>query len=47
MTVRPAKFFITGRDPEKSDKEKFDAALERLREHVYGLFDEGAKVIWE
>ena len=47
VTVRPAKFFITGRDPEKSDKENFDAALERLREHVYGLFDEGAKVIWE
>jgi len=47
VRVRPAGFFISGRDPDKSDRDNFDAALERLRQHVYSLLDEGVKVIWE
>jgi hypothetical protein len=45
--VKLAAFFTGPRDPDKTDKEHIDAALERLREHLYGLLDEGVQILWE
>jgi hypothetical protein len=47
VRVKLAAFFTGPRDPDKTEKQHIDAALERLREHLYGLLDEGVKIIWE
>ena len=45
--VKLSSFFTGPKDPDKSEKENIDAALERLRNHVYDLLDEGVKILWE
>jgi len=45
--VRVSDFFTGPKDPQRSEKENIEASLERLREHVYSLLDEGVKIIWE
>jgi hypothetical protein len=45
--VKLSSFFTGPKDPDKSEKENIDAALDRLRNHVYDLLDEGVKILWE
>jgi hypothetical protein len=45
--VKLSSFFTGPKDPDKSEKENIDAALDRLRNHLYDLLDEGVKILWE
>jgi len=45
--IKLASFFTGPKDPDKTEKEQIDAALERLRERLYSLLDEGVKILWE
>jgi hypothetical protein len=45
--VKLSAFFTGPKDPTKTEKEQVDAALERLREHLHSLLEEGVKILWE
>ena len=45
--IRLADFFTGQRNPEKTEKQNIDDALDKLRERLYGLLDEGVKILWE
>jgi len=45
--VRLSSFFTGPKDPTKTEKEQIDEALDRLRERLHSLLDEGVKILWE
>lgn len=45
--VRLSYFFTGPKDPTKTEKEQIDGALDRLRERLHSLLDEGVKILWE
>ena len=45
--VKLSSFFTGPKDPEKSEKQQIDNALDRLREHLHDLIDKGLKILWE
>ena len=45
--VKLSSFFTGPKDPSKTEKEQVDLSLERLRERIHSLLDEGVKILWE
>jgi len=45
--IKLASFFTGPKDPAKTEKQQIDEALDRLREHLHTLLDEGVKILWE
>lgn len=45
--IRLSSFFAGPKDPTMTEKQQIDAALDRLREHLHSLLEEGVKILWE
>jgi hypothetical protein len=47
VRIKLSSFFTGPKNPDKTEKEQIDAALDHLRNHLYSLLDEGVKIFWE